>query len=128
MLACSTEVHEAAKRVEAWWRDQPLIGFTLLPFGVLEQRNCGACHSTVCRYHRGGTEMTMQDEAPDGYWISARGYARLATELEGEGHPGVADHYFARAHDAAVASFEEACAAAADAVPHAFDDQAEAGR
>lgn len=44
------------------------------------------------------------DDAPDGYWISAEGYARLAAELERDGHHDVAEHFYARSRAAAAAA------------------------
>lgn len=108
-MVCPSFVHEAGKRVDGWWRAQRLIGFTVGRTFALELRNCRVCESTLGK--RCAKEaIAMEDEAPDGFWISAAGYARLAAELEADGHLSVADHYYARAQAAAVQRFEETCA------------------
>lgn len=105
--ACPTADHERWKTVDAWWRDQRLLGYTREPDGALAWRNCRMCESTLARH-----EEVMQMEAPDGYWLSAEGYARLAEEMERAGHLDLLKYFERRSHDAAVARFEEVCAAA----------------
>lgn len=87
VLACATEFHERAKTVDAWWRDQRLLGYTREPEGALGWRNCRVCESTLARHEEPGL---LRPEAPvptfwskvqfgDGCWnwqgaINSRGY------------------------------------------------------
>jgi len=50
-------------------------------------------------------------DAPEGYWVTAKGYAHLAAEQERGGHLDLAAYFYQRATDAAVAAFEESCRA-----------------
>lgn len=105
VLACAAADHERWKTVDAWWRDQRLLGYTREPEGALGWRNCSLCESTLARH-----EEVMQMNAPDGYWVSATGYARLAEEMERAGHFDLQRYFLARAQAAAVARFDEVCA------------------
>jgi hypothetical protein len=123
VLACPTADHERWKKVDAWWRDQRLLGYTREPEGALGWRNCRVCESTLARHE----EVMVMDATPDGFWVSATGYAKLAGEMEAGGHLDLAGYFFKRAQDAAVARFDEVCAAAApelvavDAVPEQLE-------
>lgn len=109
-LACPSADHERWKLQPLWWQDQPLLGFQTTPRGnVWQLRNCRVCGSTLGRRCE-RKEMTM--DAPDGYWLSAEGYARMAEEMERAGHLDLLKYFERRSQDAAVARFDEVCAAA----------------
>lgn len=110
-LACPTADHERWKLVEAWWRDQRLIGYSVSPRtkAAYEMRNCSVCESTLAR-RCDRAEVVM--EAPEGYWLSAEGYARLAEEMERAGHLDLLKYFERRTMDAAEARFDQVCAAA----------------
>lgn len=107
-MVCASAFHEAAKLVPAWWRDQVLIGFNASR--VSEKcwclKNCRVCNSTLGKQCT-REEMVME---PDGFWVSAEGYAQLASEQEARGFLDLAAYFYGRAVDAAVAKFDEACA------------------
>jgi hypothetical protein len=109
-MVCSTRDHERWKGVPAWWRDQPWLGATTTARyeEMLVWRNCRTCGSTLGRHvPREGFKM----DAPDGYWVTAKGYAHLAAEQERGGHLDLAAYFYKRAAEAAVAQFEESCRA-----------------
>jgi hypothetical protein len=110
-MVCATLDHERWKTVPAWWRDQEWLGATTTHRyeELLVWKNCRTCGSTLGR-HVPREEVVM--EAPEGFWISATGYARLAEEMERAGHLDLLKYFEKRSHDAAVARFDEACAAA----------------
>jgi hypothetical protein len=124
-MVCASTFHDAAKLVPSWWRDQRLIGFTAGKSFALELRNCRVCESTLGR-RCAKEEMVMSE--PDGFWVSAEGYARLAKEQEAFGFLDLASYFYGRAADAAVAKFDEACARAelvgVDQVPEELEPTA----
>lgn len=113
-MVCTTLDHERWKKVPAWWRDQEWLGATTTARfdELLVWKNCRTCGSTLGRHvPREGFVM----EGPDGFWVSATGYATFALQVEASGHLDLAAYFYKRAQDAAVARFDEVCAAA---VPH----------
>lgn len=109
-MVCATIDHERWKRVPAWWRDQEWLGATATGHAdeMLVWKNCRTCGSTLGRHvPREGFKM----DAPEGFWVTARGYAQLAAEQENGGHLDLAAYFYRRAADAAVAAFEESCRA-----------------